>query len=353
MINALRRTSYRQVKLLLYGRHWPEKACHSEEGYTILVPIPADMPILLRFALAGMQHLSMPNCRKILVISDGASNDQALRTMVGEQSDSRVEYVPLTSIDKVLTNLPRSDGSANFRHFTQILRGVLKTTTEAVYLHDADAFWLDKAGVETQYHEFQSRAMNTLGLSSRIDPMFKDRGYDIPGTWELMFSRSWVQQRLPMEIKGGWYPIENGEWRWFDTLLFGQYMDYASGKFGVMKNPPAFVHFYGTITEYRSWQRAQRSQPTEDSLFNLLLLSVFAASFPEAKNDSRLPPPHEMARGLSDRSASITYFAETAPTRYASFRSKIEAICAGPVFGNVAGRVRELLVPFDRHFCAS
>src|SRR5262249_38712714 len=156
----------------------------------------------------------------------------------------------------------------------------------------------------------------------------------------------------PVELACGWHRLPGDEWYWFDTLDFGEYLDYASGKIGVMANPPRFVHFYGMITEYRLWQRAGRSQATEDKLFCLLLLSILAEVLPGAQNSIPLPHPHELARGLRDPSATITYLADSAPKRYASFRGGIEALCSCPVFANVAGRIGELLAPFDEHFGA-
>lgn len=352
MIQTLKHHLFRFLKTFVYG-HWPERP-RLEDGYTILLPIPADMPFLLRFALEGLRHLQTPNCKQIVVISDGSASDRSLRTIVAENGDERVQNAPLSPMDKILMNLPRCDGSANYRYFTMVLRGVLAATTDAVYLHDADAFWLEEGGVESQYREFRERGMYTLGVTSRSDTIFKERALDIPGTWELMFSGSWVRRRRPAEIKGDWYPCPDGEWRWFDNLLFGQYVDYASGRIGVMANPPRFVHFYATITEYRTWQRAGRSQATEDKLFSLLLLSVLAEAIPGARRDIPLPRPHELARGLRDPSATITYLGHSAAKRYAGFRRGIEDLCSCPVFANdAAQRIRDSVAPFDEHFSAS
>jgi hypothetical protein len=350
LARIVRRNVFRFLKMRIYGR-WPQRSS-VEDGYTMLLPIPADMPFLLRIALQGLRHLRMPNCNRIVVIADGCTSDAALRAVIDEFADERVRYAPLKRIDKVLMNLPRSDGSANYRHFTQILRGVLAAPTDAIYLHDADAFWLEEGGVEAQYREFRERGMYTLGVTSRIDPMFKDAGLEMPGTWELMFSASWARRRHPVEMKGGWYPAPDGEWRWFDTLLYGQYVDYPSGKVGVMADPPRFVHFYGTITEYRLWQRARHAGPVEDRLCCLLLLSVLSRALSGDHPDTPLPPPEELARGLHDPSAPITYLDQSAPRRYASFRQGIEGLCSAPVFASAAERIRDALAPFDDHFGA-
>jgi hypothetical protein len=353
LLGALERTPtlsrylHRFLKWSFYG-NWPECPC-LEDGYTIFLVIPADMPFLLRFALEGIRHLQLPNCKQILVISDGSASDRTLRNIVAEHGDQRLRYVPLKPIDKILLNIPRSDGSGNFRHFTSILRGILATTTEAIYLHDADAFWLEEGGVESQYREFREREMYTLGVTARKE--FREQGLAIAATWELILSNSWVRTRLPAEMKSGWYPLPNGQWKWFDTLLYDEYMDYSSGRIGVMLNPPKLLHFYGTVIQYRRWQRNGRSKPTEDKTFVLLLLSILAEAIPEGRQDSLLPHPHQLACGLSDASAPITYLDQAAPTKYAEFRNNIDVLCSGPAFSNdVTRRIYDLLAPFDEHF---
>jgi hypothetical protein len=351
VIQTLKIHVYDLLKNTLYGR-WPRRD-HLEDGYTVLLPIPADMPFLLRFALEGLRHLQMPNCREIVVISDGSASDRAIRTIVAENGDKRLRCAPLTPLDRLLVNLPRGDGSANFRYFTMVLRGVSAAATDALYLHDADAFWLEEGGVETQYRAFRERDMYTLGVTSRTESIFKERGFEIPGTWELMFSNAWVRRWSPVDIKGGWHRLPDGQWGWFDNLLFVQYLDYPSGKIGVMASPPSFIHFFATITEYRTWLGGGRAHGTEDKLFSLLLLSLLAEAVPGARRDTPLPRPDELARGLRDPSAKITYFASTAPKRYAAFRRGIEALCSSPAFTNdVAQRIRDAIVPFDEHFSA-
>jgi hypothetical protein len=309
------------------------------------------MPFLLRLALEGLRHVDMPNCKQIIVIPDGAESDLALQTIVSEQRDGRVRCVALRGIDKLLVNLVRSDGRASYRHFIQIVQGLLAATTDTIYLHDADAFWLEKGGVESQYREFRERGMYTLGVQSRMDPMFREGGLSIPGTWELMFSSSWVRQRPPADVKCGWYRLPNREWRSFDTLLFGQYLDCASGRIGVMASPPKFVHFYGTIIEYRSWQRSSRAHSTEDRWFSLLLLSILSEVVPGLRCGAALPRPQDLVLGLRDPTAPITYLDQSTAQRYATFRRGIEALCLGPVFAStVSGRIRDLVSPFDKHF---
>jgi hypothetical protein len=66
-----------------------------------------------------------------------------------------------------------------------------------------------------------------------------------------------------------------------------------------------------------------------------------------------LPLPGELARGLTDPSAPITYNSETATREYPIFRKQIEELCDSPTFaGPRANRIRELIQPFDEHFAS-
>lgn len=348
MIRKLRRAAFGLLKWAIYG-NWPSRQAFTP-GYTILLPIPSDMPFLLDIALEGLKQLSIPNCMSVLVVPDGAASDKDLRALVARHGDKRVKFIPLKPIDRILVNLPRTDGSANFRHFSQILRGVEESTTEAIYLHDADAFWLDPGGIELQYRELTERDMYTLGVTARIDKVYQERGYQIPGTWELMFSNRWVRQRPPSSIKGGWYPVpDEGQWRWFDTLLSDQYINYKSGKFGVMAQPPRFVHFYATITEYRSWMRSDAAS-FEDKLFSLLLLSVLAYSMRGGSSRFSLPRPDELILGVGDDNAEITYMQDSTVRRYPGFRRSLEELRCSSGNDEVKSRILEAIKPFDDHF---
>ena len=58
---------------MLFSRWW--RRCAFEDGYTIVLPSPMDMPFLLRYALEGLAHLNTENCRQILVVPDGCVDD--------------------------------------------------------------------------------------------------------------------------------------------------------------------------------------------------------------------------------------------------------------------------------------
>jgi hypothetical protein len=86
-------------------------------------------------------------------------------------------------------------------------------------------------------------------------------------------------------------------------------------------------------------------------LFRLLLLSILEDLLPAPDGKRILPEPAELARGLTDDSAPITYNSETATREYPIFRKQIDNLCESPTFAGLrADRIRELMQLFDEHY---
>ena len=84
--------------------------------------------------------------------------------------------------------------------------------------------------LERQYRECRDRGMDTLGVTARWDPFFDEVGYRSPATWELMYSTRWARataRRRPQGAAGATRPRGRHE---FDTMLYPEYLDYASGQ---------------------------------------------------------------------------------------------------------------------------
>jgi hypothetical protein len=335
----------------IFGR-W-HGAGPQEEGYTILLPSPMDMPFLLRFALEGLRRLDTKHCRQIVVIPDGCGDDggKALERVVESSGDSRVELARLRPAAHFIVHGMRRTGGgiANWSHWAMIVEGIERARCEHVFLHDADAFFLETDGLERHYRECCDRGMETLGVTARLDPFFREIGYAIPGTWELMFATRWARRRSPLELKGRSRPTPRGDYT-FDTMLYPQYLDYPSGKVGILDPPPRLVHFAGAITTYRTFSD-RRGRPVVDELFRLLLLSLLEDLLPSPEGKGVMPAVAELARGLADPAAPVTYGSRRATREYPIFRAMIEDLCNSAIFlGARADRIRELIRPFDEHY---
>jgi hypothetical protein len=332
---------------LLFGR-W-RTGCPFEDGYTILLPSPMDMPFLLRYALEGIRRLDIPNCKQVLVIPDGhgADGDHALRAVATSFTDPRIEMVDLRPMDFRIVRLMKGGGSAI--HWLAIVNGLLRARCGHAFLHDSDAFFLQADALERQYRECRDRGMHTLGVTARSDPEFARLGYRIPGTWELMFSTRWARSWPPCDLKGRRKRTEAGPIV-FDTMLYPQFADYGSGKVGVMAEPPRLVHYNGTIVTYRMF-RDRAGAPVVDEIFRILLLAILEDLDPSPGGEREVPRVADLAAGLTDPSAPVTYGSRVATQEYPIFRKMLDEMCESPVMeGERASRVRELIRPFDDHY---
>jgi hypothetical protein len=329
---------------------WP-RPCLLEDGYTILLPSPMDMPFLLRCALEGLAQIDTKNCRQILIVPDGWGDDrgEALRRVITEFDDPRIALVDLTRFDTLIVRLMGKTGSAP--HWKAIVAGTARARGEYIFLHDADAFFIEPDAVEREYRECRERGLYTLGVTARWDPFFEKAGYAIPGTWEMMYSTRWARSRTPLSLKGRWQDSPHGAYE-FDTMLYPQFLDFPTGRIGIMEPPPRFVHFHGTIVTYRIYTD-RLGTSVKDEMFRILLLAMLEDLLP-APNGVRLTPAVDtLVRGLEDSSAPVTYNSKNAPREYRIFRGLLEDLCAVPIFqGARAERLRELIRPFDEHFAS-
>ncbi len=340
--------NWKGIARRVLSSRWPRRG-DFKPGYTILLPTPADMPFLLELALESVAALDTTHCHEILVIADGRlSDDRPLRELVESCEDRRVRIVPLPWHEQKLMNLPRADGGANYRHWWTIVKGIGDCETEYVFLHDLDAFPIDSDAVERQYLRCRNEGWWSLGVTARWDPFFTENDYQIPGTWELMFSAEWARRKPPYALKGAWHATPLGPYE-FDTMLHRQYIDYPSGRIGILQPPPDFVHFSAAIVTFRMYQR-HRGEPVVDELFRLLFLALLE-SVAVCTRRRLLPRVEELAMGLRDLSQRVRYSGPEPQRQYPQFRRMIDDLCRCPGFREMRGeKIREMLEPFDRCF---
>lgn len=331
------------VQRSLYGRWKPSLSL--ADGYCVLMPMPMDMPFLLRLALEGMKTVDTTNCRQIVVIGDGWADDggAALREVVSESTDKRVE---LTIFSRLNTAVARR---ISCPHPLTVIQGVNVARCRHAFLHDADAFFIQPDCIERIYEYSRRNDVNAVGVTARWDPFFHDIGYTIPGTWQMMFSVPWLRTHPPYRIIGRAEQTPHGP-NVFDTLLYPEYLDYGTGKVGVMPDPATYAHFNGTIVTYRAWRRA-RGTLVVDELFRLLLLGVLESVVPSHRGCRLLPTPEALAKGLTDAAQPVRYDTLDSARNYPEFRGQVREMCLSPLFAGDRSRlVDKLLAPFDEHF---
>jgi len=290
------------------------------------------------------------NCKQILVVPDGWGDDKglALREVIDAFSDPRIEMVDLRWVDYKVIRAMKPPGSAA-THWMMVVNGTTFARCEYAFLHDADAFFLERDGLERQYRECHDRGMFTLGVTARWDPSFLEHDYSIPGTWELMYSTRWARSYTPYDLKGRKRETPKGLIE-FDSLLYPQFIDFPTGKVGVMDPPPQFVHFNGTIYAYRLFRDAGGKQVI-DELFRLVLLAILESLVPDKSGRRVVPTVDELAKGLNDPTGPVSYASQLATQEYPVFRKMIDELCESPIMqGDRSVQIRELIRPFDDYY---
>ena len=332
---------------------WGRKTV-SQDGYTIVVPTPSDMPFLLKAFFRAVLHTDLTHCQAILVVPDGRCSDMA--SLHGVMDECRtlptpVRLLPLTRLQRFAANhWPSKDGGANIRHWLTIIRGVGAAHTTHVILHDIDAFWHTADTFETLYDECRQLNCDALGLSARWDQCFTDRNIKMPGTWELTFRTEWATRFRASDHKGGMRSEKHASDMSFDTMLWPQFHSYDTGRIRISQTPPRITHFNGTITTFRVFELPM-GQGIVDELFRVLLLSVIETAVNQGACNRLTPGLESLERGLTNLDARVRFDSETNRRGYAEFRNMVDQMIESPAFcGNPGHSINLQLRQFDEHF---
>ncbi len=309
------------------------------------MPMPEDMPFLMRLAIEGLKCIDTSNCQQFIVVGDGYGNDgcSEINRELQRSAELNIELCELSFLHRMVAR------RVSCPHPISIICGASRSRCDFAFLHDADAFFLDRSCIENTFQYSFDNDMDAVGVTARWDPFFQNLGYAIPGTWQMMFRTDWLRRHPPYRVIGRTEQTPHGK-NTFDTLLYPQYLDYGSGRIGVMPDPPQYVHFNGTIVTYRAWKRAHGRQVV-DELFRLLLLSILEHILPATDGKRLMPCVDDLARGLKDSTCPIRYDTLDCARNYGEFREQVTELCSSPVFaGERAETVKSLLTPFDAHF---
>ncbi|QFG69772.1 glycosyltransferase family 2 protein [Ornithinimicrobium pratense] len=315
-------------------------------GYTLLVPVPGDLPVFLELALQVLGTQGARGRVETLVIPDVVT--PAMDAVVARhQADwaGPLELLRLPYPERVL--LPRMRNPAR-NHGVQLLTGVSRTRARYIVLHDADLFLLSPDLLDERVALADREDLDVLGVDPVWDGWFAERGVHLAATWEMIARTDWLRS-FPPSMHIGHDGEYDGEKHTFDTCLHPQAVSDPARREVVRSDD--VVHFNYVISTYRHFQRARGG--FVDDQFRLLLIRLFVDIFAREEFDYGLPSLSELAEGLHDAQAPVTYPAADGTVResYAGFRGKLDRILQGP-WTPPASRsaVSEQLQAFDRYY---
>lgn len=250
-------------------RKWPSTTKPIDaDGYTLLVPVPGDLPAFLDLALAVCGGQDLKDCHRTVVIPDrmtGLVSDLVHRYR--ETWAGPLDILPLPSPERWFLPYLRS-GSRN--HGMQLVTGASAAATSHVILHDADLFPAARDFFDSRYRTCKARDLACLGVSGVWDPWYAARGLRLAATWDLCASTSWLRSHRPADHIGHDGRLF-GETHTFDTTLLPQALTPAE-LIDHTDDPDEFVHFNYVISSYRHFQR--QGQSYYDDRFRLLFVAV-------------------------------------------------------------------------------
>lgn len=317
-------------------------------GYTLLVPVPGDLPVFLEVALAvlgGQQH---EHRIETLVIPD-VDTPEVRRVFErhARHWDGELEMLLLPQPER--TVLPRLKNPSR-NHGVQVITGIQAARGSHVLLHDADLFLLDDDTLDQRWTRASERRMHALGISPVWDGWYAEHGLHLAATWELMAERDWLRA-FPPAMHIGHTAELFGEQHVFDTTLRAQALS-DPRRVAHDDLSDRIVHFNYVISTYRNFQRA--SGPFLDDRFRLVLVRLLIDLFADEPYDYAMPTLADMAAGLTDATQPIAFpnGAEHAQN-YASFRAQLTHMLQGAWSSpERRGRATEALAVFDRHYQA-
>lgn len=325
---------------------WPSVR-EAVAGYSLLVPVPGDLPVFLELALATCELQETQHRRETIVLPDRPSRqiDAIVERHSGTwDGDLRLQRLPMP--ERVGLPLLRNP---SHNHGIQIITGVGSARASHVVLHDADLFLLRVDALDRHYEHTARHGLAVCGVDPVWDTWFADRGFELAATWEMCAARDWMRAFPPAMHMGHTAEIL-GQEHVFDTTLHPQALT-EPARIAVRADPEGIVHFNYVISTYRHFQRSSGS--FIDEHFRLLLVRLFVDLFAMMPFDYRLPTLDELARGLRQDGARVVYPTPTGQTvaEYRSFRQKVDRILAGRWTSPARRESAEsALTPFDRHF---
>jgi hypothetical protein len=306
-------------------------------GFTVLLPVPSDLPVFVKLAIENISHQKSKSLEDVIVIPDHytAAIDETVRRTA--------DAVGLASC-RVLRMPPKDQWfarSSNFVHFMQIATGLAKVGTSHALLHDADLFMFDEGFLEKHFETCRQGDYAALGIDWRenIGPEKKK----VAATWELMLNTRWARsfnryrhRKHGIEVEGKTYG--------FDTLLFAQWMS-PNEKIDV-SNSGDYCHLNFTIATFRRYSNRRSVFP--DWQYKLLLLKLCILEYDDSGYDYKLPSKEEFLMALTGKSNKLTYAIDKAKDYYPNFKRRLEYLIQKKVLTTKGiDPMREVIDAFD------
>jgi hypothetical protein len=147
----------------LYADWKPGKRKSASAGYCIIMPMPEDMPFLMRLAIEGLKCIDTSNCQQFIVVGDGYGNDgcSQIKRELQRSAELNIELCELSFLQRMVAR------RVSCPHPISIINGGSKSRCDFAFLHDADAFFVDRSCIENTFQYCSGNDMDAVGVTAR------------------------------------------------------------------------------------------------------------------------------------------------------------------------------------------
>lgn len=318
-------------------------------GYSLLVPVPGDLPVFTQLALAVCRLQDPGGRRETLVIPDAGSPDvDAAVAAAAPTWQGALRVQRLAPVERLLLPRLRDPGK---NHGAQIIAGVTASTATHLILHDADLFPRSQRLHADLYGDAVEADLAAVGVDGAWDPWFAEHDLHLVATWEMCARISWLRGFRPGTLFAHRAQVA-GQLHLVDTTFFAQTRT-DPAKLRVRRSGVEVAHFNYVISTYRRFQNHLASAAPgsfSDSNLRLLLVRMFIDLFDTTATRYAVPSLQTLQDGLGDSDAAVLYTSVN-PGVYRAFRDKVDAILQGDwIAPDRRTRAVGYLDVFDRHF---
>jgi len=323
---------------------WQSTSIDQRHGYTILLPIPGDLPVFLEIALNNIAAQNQENLIEVLVIPDKPTiNFRCIyERMIKSYSLPGVRLIEMSKRDQIIGRLINH---ASLFHFLQIINGVNNSKSTHVLLHDCDLFLSPGNFLQNHFKECVSRDLSILGVNPR--ERRKGEICHLVATWEMMATVEWFKRFKPEQFRAQVREV-NGRTREFDTTHLPQSLSNPQEiSFHTINSE--FVHFNYVIATYRNFTKS--SKPFEDNNFKILLISILIDAINTSTWQYYVPSIENCIDGLTGQDKLVSYISKETALNYPKFREKIEKLLMLNILTSDAiQKIRNTINIFDKKF---
>lgn len=330
---------------LMFSR-WRPAPGRREAGYTILMPVPGDLPVFLKIALEVCGRQDGTHRVETLVVPDqlGRAFEGVFEKCAEGWRGGAIRLVKMKSLGRLLGRLK----NPHRNYWLQLVHGVNEARSTHALLHDADLFICDPGFLKAHYEEAEGRQAVCMGVSEVWDKWYAENGFKhIVATWEMMCEVEWFRSFRPWQHRGHHGGV-GGKPHTFDVTLLPQCLT-SPERISRHEKEWGFVHFNYVVCTYRWFQRSRGAY--EDEHFRLLLVRLLIDAYDRSGWEYEVPALKKLERGLSDEGSRVTYRGKKTAGNYPEFRNKLhDLMMSGTLDKEKVEIMSSGVMRFDRAF---